>query len=84
MAIEDYAVSAFVSGQANYESVKAAVHELIDMINDDDETNEMIKQITIQRDKSNGWTVYAIMNNNKAFKYAIYIDSEGRREADGF
>ena len=76
-------VEDFVSNLLNYNSIVEATRQLIELINQDEETNQPIKMITSQYGKD-GWTVYAILANDKTFKYAMYIDEDGRMIADGF
>jgi hypothetical protein len=77
-------VEKYVSELLQYDKVVEATQELINVINQDDETNQPIKKIVSEMDKDGEWCVYAILQDNKYFKYAMYIYENGDIVADGW
>lgn len=78
-------VEKYVNDLMHYDLVVRATKELIDLINQDEETNQPIKQITSKFDESEGeWYVFAILADNEYFKYAMYITNNGDIVADGW
>jgi hypothetical protein len=80
-------VEKYVSDLMQYDLVIEAIKELINVINQDDETNQPMVKITAQFTENKGWAVYAYLNDdnfpNRLFKYAMYITERGDIIADG-
>jgi hypothetical protein len=70
----------------NEKRFSEAVAQLIGYIHDDEEEGRLIDQISITPDHLNrdGFVCFALMEDYKAYKYAVYIPDTGDFIMDGF